>query len=352
MNIRRCEECRAVLDPAKVLRCTKCKACFYCSAACQKRNWRLHKRVCSTDQAIRRYVPVEMAVERILKKLPKMEKAPKDATCYICLEGDGESSSSKLMRGCACRGDHAGFVHLDCLAELAMSKEASGDIDAVFAGWLRCGNCKQSLRDALALEMVRRCWRRHRSSQDPGLRYNSTRSLVTSLGGGHDEVDAANQLLDEASTCAGNDKEVLLDVKLFRASMLRKNGHDLGALGLLQAMLPEAKVYTANPHYYGLTMLQMADVLLHLDRYQEAHEMATELVAFAKAKFGPEDPRTLTAVRTYAVACAKLGRVEEAKANFNHVLTTQSRVFGREHPYTQNTLGQMRIFGFAELSGL
>ena len=80
MSPRHCEECRAVLDPKKVLRCTKCKACFYCSAACQKRNWKVHKRVCTTDPLLRRFVPVEMAVERALAQQPPMEQAPKDAT--------------------------------------------------------------------------------------------------------------------------------------------------------------------------------------------------------------------------------------------------------------------------------
>ena len=75
-----CEECWAVLDPAKILRCTKCKACRYCSAACQKRNWRrLHKRVCTTDPFLRPYVPVEMAIERVLAKMSKVQ-APTDAT--------------------------------------------------------------------------------------------------------------------------------------------------------------------------------------------------------------------------------------------------------------------------------
>ena len=145
MITHRCEECWAVLDPAKVLRCTKCKACRYCSRECQTRNWRLHKRVCSTDPALRRFMPVEMAVERILTTLPKT-KAPKEATCYICLEGDGTSSSSKLMRGCACRGDSAGFVHLECLTELAISKEASGDRRAVFAAWYTAGTVSRNSR--------------------------------------------------------------------------------------------------------------------------------------------------------------------------------------------------------------
>ena len=341
----RCEECRAVLDPAKVLRCTKCKACFYCSAACQKRNWRIHKRVCTPDPLLRPFIRVEMAIERALKRQPKIQQAPNDARCYICLEGD---DGGKLMRGCACRGDSAGFVHLECLTEFAMSKEASDDLHTVFTGWLRCGNCKQDFQGALELEMKRRSWRRYRSSQDLGLRYNSTRFLATNFRNG-DEFDAANQLLDDASTFAANGEQ-LLGLKLLRAELLIKNGQSLEALGLLQAMLPEATVAT-NPHIYAHLMHEIADVLLALGRYQEAYEMATELGAFAKANFGPEHPASLAGMRLYAAACAKLGRVEEAKANFEDVLTTETRVFGCDHPFTQITWKQMRIYGVAKPSG-
>ena len=155
----RCEECWAVLDPAKILRCTKCKACFYCSAVCQKRNWRIHKRVCTTDPLLRRFMSVEMAIERALKRQPKM-KAPEEAFCYICLDGDGASASSKLLRGCACRGDSAGFVHLDCLEQFASRKEADGHVD----GWRKCANCKHDFHGALDLQLSRQWWRRCRNA--------------------------------------------------------------------------------------------------------------------------------------------------------------------------------------------
>ena len=231
-----------------------------------------------------------------------------------------------------------------------MSKEASGNFDAVWKAWTRCGNCKQTFEGSLELGMLRCLWRCHRSSQDLGLRFNSSTALANCLGN-NGEVDATSQLLDEASTCAGNDKGTLLDLNLVRAGMLIENGQNLEALGLLQAMLPEAKVRTSNPAIYCLTLLQTVEVLLDLERYQEAHEAATELVAFAKAKFGLEDPVTLKAMGTYARTCARVGRVEEAKANFEDVLTTQTRVLGREHPDTQVTLQNMRIYGFVEPSG-
>ena len=79
--------------------------------------------------------------------------------------------------------------------------------------------------------------------------------------------------------------------------------------------------------------------------------MAAESVAFAKATFGREDPRTLTATKMYATACLALGRIEEAKANFEDVLTIETRLLGREHPDTQHTRRAMQYFGFAEPSG-
>ena len=273
-----------------------------------------------------------------------MSGAPKK-TCYICLEEDDAviaGGSSQLMRGCACRGDSAGFVHLKCLTELAMSKEASGDLQTIFNGYIKCGNCKKSFEGVLGLEMKRRFWRHYRSSQDLDLRYHSTRSLAASLGN-NGEFDAANQLLDDASTCFGNND---LELKLDSSSMLIKHGQELEALELLQAILPEAKACTTIPYVYGQALQLMTNVLLRLDRNQEAHEMAIELIAFAKAKNSQESALTLKAKEAYAVACAKLGHVEEAKANFEDVLTTEIRVFGPGHPFTLKTRELMHYFGF------
>ena len=203
--------------------------------------------------------------------------------------------------------------------------------------------------------MRRRFWRRYRevsirSSQDLTLRYNSTKSLAICLGQ-NGEVDAASQLLDDASPFVGNNRSMLLELKLLRADLRIQNGQKLEALGLLQAMLPEAKVCTGNPHIYCRTMQQLASVLIDLDRDQEAHEATSELVAFAKANYSLENLRTLIAMKLYAAACAKVGRVEEAKANFEDLLPIETRILGREHRLTQTTWDYMRLFGFAAPSG-
>ena len=33
----------------KMSRCTKCKMSYYCNRECQKKNWKLHKRICKND---------------------------------------------------------------------------------------------------------------------------------------------------------------------------------------------------------------------------------------------------------------------------------------------------------------
>ena len=80
--------------------------------------------------------------------------------------------------------------------------------------------------------------------------------------------------------------------------------------------------------------------------------MATELVAWTKAKEGLEHPVTLQAVTLYAIAYAELGCVKEAKANFEDALTIETRVLDRDHPQTQFTLRRMRDYGFAVPSEL
>ena len=319
------------------MHCGKCGMAFYCSKACQKRNWkRIHKRVCTEDPLLRQFIPVEMAIERALAKQPKVQKAPKDATCYICLEGE---DGGKLMRGCACRGTSAGFVHLECLTEFATSKDCRD-------GWVQCTNCKQDFTGALDLFMLRRFWRRYRSDTHQEPRYDSTKFLAHCLKT-NDESDAANRLFN-ALTYVGNDQGIHLDMKLRRSTMLMENGQKAEALELLQATLPEAKTYTdVHPTYYYDALVNTSRVLYDLDRKQESHDMDAELLAFAEEKWGPEGSGTLKARIAYARSCHLLGRDDESNAIFDDVIALSTRVLGRDHPTTKDAVYYALISGFA-----
>ena len=281
-----------------------------------------------------------MAIERVLAKLPEIAKAPKDATCYICLEGDGES---KLMRGCACRGDSAGFVHLECLADFAGRKE-SEDANAARA-WLICGNCKSVFVGAFELEMKRRFWRRHRSGPKETPYYDSVTALISFLEN-TGELEAVNHLYDEATKYEGSDPEVLLDLKLRRAKLAFKNGQGLRALELLRALLPEAEAYTENLDHCFNVMIFMANVLTGLGRDEEALETAETAAAFAQVnKLGPEHVFPMLAKKFCAMTYGNLGRLEECKSTFEAVLAIETRIFGRDHEGTQETRRLMRHFG-------
>ena len=347
-----CEECGAVLDPTKVLRCAKCQACRYCSRECQIKNWKLHKRVCSTDPRLQPFMRVEMAVERALAKLPKT-KAPKEARCYICLDGDRKSS--KLMRGCACRGESAGFVHLECLEDHAMSKEESGSPQSMQDAWLRCMNCKHNFEGALGLDMRRRFWRSFRRVDQVvtmpippeihSLCFTSMRYLASSLSR-KNETDAATHLYDTASKHMGNDMTAHLEMELHKISMLEKNGHKLEALERLKAMAPEAKAHTTDSGPYVQTMTNLAGLLSDLDRHKESLHVSTDVVAFCEAKYGREHPYTLYTKFGHAMTFVELGPVEESKAMFDDLLTLQTRVLGRDHEMTNATRIYMQHSGF------
>ena len=281
-----------------------------------------------------------MAIERALIR-ESGTQAPKDATCYICLEGEG---GRKLMRGCACRGDSAGFVHLECLAELATRKE-SDDPQTAFNSWSTCGTCRQTLVGGLGLLMARRFWRRHRSGDERRC-YNAAKALANCLDV-CGELDAASHLDEEASKAIGNHHGLLLYTKLRWADGLSRNGKKLEALELLKAMLPETK-YTLNHELYLQTMLKIPIVLLELQWFQEAHDTAADLVAFAKTHYGSEDQRTLTPMKMYAMTSAHLGRVHESKTIFDDVLTVQTRIYGRDHPLTLGTRQRLKDYGFLD----
>ena len=270
------------------------------------------------------------------------------------------------MRGCACRGDSAGFVHLECLTELASktsqafgdaqpapgAQQDSSDSNVVVDAWTHCNLCKSPFVGALEGEMKRRFWWRYRAGQNQRTRdqlvcFVSIKCVAQYLGF-HREIDTANHLYDaEASKFVGLHPSMFRDLELARAEMLKKSGQKLEALERLQGILPEARADTANPTLCNCIMLATAASLLDVGRYQEAHEMATELVAFAKANFAPDTSINLVARPVYARACAMLGRMEESKSIFEDLLATETRVYGRDHPNTQEIRKWMQRFGFA-----
>ena len=93
-------------------------------------------------------------------------------TCYICMEivdAEGEG----CVRGCACRGDSAGFAHLSCLAQQAhgilmaripgnpgenLYEFAFEMVGAGFVGWHMCQICKSPHTDDIRAALGWACF--------------------------------------------------------------------------------------------------------------------------------------------------------------------------------------------------
>ena len=140
---RRCDTCRA--EGAR-MRCSKCNELFFCNRTCLRRTWHVHKRLCDGP---RKWVAVEMAIERAIVTLGNVEAVPESAKCYICLE------NGDLRRECACRGD-AGCVHVKCLVELiARNPQKENHF---------CPLCHQVYSGRLMIGLVRMMWQRARDT--------------------------------------------------------------------------------------------------------------------------------------------------------------------------------------------
>ena len=169
----RCDTCRA--DGAR-MRCTKCSELFFCNRECLRRSWHLHKKVCG---APRRYVRIEMAIERMLAKYEPDPPVPKTASCYICLE------EGNVVRNCACRGD-AGCVHVKCLVELIERNPQKEDVTH-----FHCPVCHQAYAGRLSMVLARIMWQRARDTDHPDCHATT---MISGHLNGVGEIEAASSL--------------------------------------------------------------------------------------------------------------------------------------------------------------
>jgi len=323
--IRYCDACGT--EGAK-RRCSKCQGCWFCDKACAKRAWPMHQPHCTDDPALKRHVAIELAFERALAEGPKTQ-VPDDAVCYICLDGGA------LLRGCACRGESAGFVHVGCLAEAAarvpwMNIEGRGNMSR----FSYCATCRQFLCGALRLEMGRRWWQNYRDTPNSDNKRHSfsSASMVLRTYG---ELDAANKLVEEYTQGMARDDPRVLFAEIDRAHGLL--GTDPAAtLRTLTALQPGVE-RCGVPGVRESYLQSLAWALYELGRYEEALPVAAEGAQLSTALTRPESHTALIATELHALALIKVGRVGEGKAMLAHVFATKTRLIGADHEDTRRT---------------
>jgi hypothetical protein len=49
LTVSQCAQCQKSSTDQKLLKCSRCQNCYYCSKECQKIHWKLHKQICCTS---------------------------------------------------------------------------------------------------------------------------------------------------------------------------------------------------------------------------------------------------------------------------------------------------------------
>ncbi len=78
-----------------------------------------------------------------------------NGACYICYE----SQPPPIQSGCACR-DEAGFVHIECIVQVAVSQAGHRGVIA----WWECHTCNQKFTGVMRTGLAEAWWDRVRDA--------------------------------------------------------------------------------------------------------------------------------------------------------------------------------------------
>lgn len=286
------------------MRCARCPLVF-CDRACLRKSWGLHRRVCG---APRKWVGVEMAIERTLAAQPRETPPPDTATCYICLEPSG------VRRACACRGD-AGCAHLQCLVDFAASNRKRN--------LLQCPLCLQMYEGRVGLELARMWWQRTRDFHDEGGLRRNLRGALLECG----EYEAASRM-HESDTDTAQD--------------LIYSAQDHCAAGRYHEAIRDADTAVGLSDVSVLgTWCTKATALVYLGQIDHATKVAKTGVEQVANMCGPDSRVALIANFDHARFLRSLGYRQESRAILRTILPVQSRLLGRHHPETRHTAAQL-----------
>ena len=178
-----------------------------------------------------------------------------NGTCYICYE----SQPPPIQSGCACR-DEAGFVHIECMVQVAVSQVGHrGNI-----AWWECHTCKQKFTGAMRTGLAEAWWARVR--------------------------DAVEENAERQSAAFNLGESLCGDGKYCEAERMFREVHGI-----------RMRVLGAE-HLETLSCAGEIAVCLHYQgKYAKAEQIHREELAVEKRVLGPEHPDTLTSAANLAV---------------------------------------------------
>lgn len=409
-NTPQCAACGKGGDGLKT--CNGCKMVTYCNATCQKAHWQKHKTECKKRAAALLLESCEETaglrfkvgdrvecncdcgwmpgtiiktlyrnvtwVDRVVPYQIQLDNgshiyAPEDhdmcirkaydspPTCWICFD-DNQSETNVILRDCACRGGENGFVHVDCLVQLAIAKtenleSISGDDVNPFEYCITCkspfSTCSRSI-SALA----NACYQLHCNDPIGSYWKNAAIRLMRREFSRNGDYSAAIKLLKNhiASirlAIAGRTlvKSDLL-INLFDFLKELADVHqETGSFEEMKVALDEMLVLVeklesigANVRRYRVDALTFQGRHAHLTGDKEAAlECFEQCISIAREDGDGKSLRLSWILSNCAVLNLDLGNKASGIHQLEEVLDIKTTVYGRDYRDTVNMAESLRM---------
>lgn len=264
--------------------------------------------------------------------------APADATCWICLEPEGEkrtrSRRRMLQRGCSCRGS-SGWSHFPCLLRVLDRQEAQGN------DWALCPMCKQHFTGDLELALARTRFERlaRRPANCPerlAAQFFLAESMRFSNGAVNEARDIYEEILGIYRTELGPEHPNTLCVLDSLGELYLVQGKHARALPLLEEALELGRRVLGPEDNRTLCSVS---ALGRLHQNRGAYDLAIELLQFdlaaSRRTMGNEHLDTLVSLANLGLCHLLREEYDKALAFMTEDLKTSKRVLGLEHPHTR-----------------
>ena len=245
------------------------------------------------------------------------------------------------MRGCACRGPHAGFVHIRCLVKYAEEKGEYDDDKAVYEeALMTCTQCRQDFRGPVSVALNRAAWLRYAGRAETDRR---RQAALYNLGSALAEVKRDDEALVVKEEFVAtmrrlygpNHKRTILAEENVAVQLVWQGGVENGRLALTTLK----RVHAWKGEHLGRddpgTLESrgcLADCCDKVGKLDEAETLHRELWASYKRVLGDSHFMTLQQAQLYVQFLRKHRRnIEEARGIYAQVMPLITRVFGPDH---------------------
>lgn len=316
--------------------CQRCKRSWYCSKACQTRDWPKHKDACQAWKKMQK-----VSARRASGACMDLETHPNfGLECVFCMDKCGPPYP--VPQGCACRAvENKVGAHLDCLFKSA--RAATERLGGNPEPYTKCSVCKKCFQGAAheflsveraaaakaAIERSTRLTAETLSEYESAL-YQLRACQRYNPGVKMRSITAGYQSLYSAGTLS-----TTLPNRIEGANEKIRTGRGDEGLAELRAVEADLIVRvqqqdaTYNDHMTLLMLARMS--MISMLEGSESISLATKVKDDAIKTYGPEDEKTLSATTVWADALIRADMIEEAKAALKDHHAVLRRVMGAMH---------------------